>query len=216
MTTQAAIKTESSLNNGRTQAERTARSDQLMLDTAIRLIVERGTGDTTLKEVGELAGYSRGLAGYRFGSKQGLYNFVVKAIGEEWLTGLKQVCAGKSGLEAINAATDAHFRFCREAPDHVRAFYVLWFESIGPQSAVREAVAAIHQRRQRDVAAWIEDGKRAGSVRRDADAEAIAAQFCASIIGIVYQWLVTPDELKQVEEMYVNLKHTMQLWLQPA
>ena len=57
----------------RTQAERTALSDQRMFDAAISLINERGTQKTTLKEIGELAGYSRGLANYRFGSKEGLW-----------------------------------------------------------------------------------------------------------------------------------------------
>ena len=49
----------------RTQAERTALSDARMLDAAVSLICERGTAGMTLKEVGERAGYSRGLASYR-------------------------------------------------------------------------------------------------------------------------------------------------------
>ncbi|MEJ2533610.1 MAG: TetR family transcriptional regulator, partial [Halioglobus sp.] len=53
-------------NDGRmTQAERTALSDQRMFEAAIRLINERGTQKTTLKDIGELAGYSRGMANYR-------------------------------------------------------------------------------------------------------------------------------------------------------
>ena len=59
-------------NGRRTQAERTALSDQRMFDAAIRLIMDRGTQKTTLKDIGEMAGYSRGLANYRFGSKDGL------------------------------------------------------------------------------------------------------------------------------------------------
>ena len=59
--------------NGRmTQAERTALSDSRMFEAAISLINERGTQKTTLKDIGEIAGYSRGLANYRFGSKDGL------------------------------------------------------------------------------------------------------------------------------------------------
>ena len=46
----------------RTQAERTALSDARMFDAAMQLIVEQGTHATTLKAVGERAGYSRGLA----------------------------------------------------------------------------------------------------------------------------------------------------------
>ena len=54
---------------GRTnkQAERSALSDKLMFDAAVQLINERGTAKTTLKDIGEVAGYSRGLASYRFG-----------------------------------------------------------------------------------------------------------------------------------------------------
>ena len=62
----------------RTQAERTAISDKAMLDAAIELILEHGTDKTTLAAIGEKAGYSRGLATYRFGSKAGLYDEVTR------------------------------------------------------------------------------------------------------------------------------------------
>ena len=52
-----------------TQAERTALSDARMFESAKQILVEKGTHNTTLKEIGERAGYSRGLASNRFGSK---------------------------------------------------------------------------------------------------------------------------------------------------
>ncbi|HEY5719608.1 MAG TPA: helix-turn-helix domain-containing protein [Gammaproteobacteria bacterium] len=106
----------------RSQAERTARSDARMLEAAVALICDQGSAGTTLRAVGERAGYSRGLAGYRFGSKAGLLAFVVKAVGEAWLRELKAVTAGQAGHAAIGAALDAHQRFVAEAPEHVRAF----------------------------------------------------------------------------------------------
>jgi len=42
-----------------------------MADAAVALICERGAAATTLSDIGVLAGYSRGLASYRFGSKAG-------------------------------------------------------------------------------------------------------------------------------------------------
>jgi len=79
----------------RTQAERTAQSDALMLDAAVRLIVERGTAGTHLKDVGETAGYSRGLASYRFGNKAGLFAFLIHAVGDEWLRELGEAVKDK-------------------------------------------------------------------------------------------------------------------------
>tara|TARA_R110002072_G_C7961020_1_gene533902 strand:- start:1394 stop:2068 length:675 start_codon:yes stop_codon:yes gene_type:complete len=199
------------------QTERTALSDKRMLEAAIKLIIERGTEKTTLKEVGEIAGYSRGLAGYRFGSKQGLFSFVVHAISEEWLQELKKVTEGKFGIQAIRAATDAHYRFCLEAPDHVRAFYILWFESITPGSETKEVIAAIHQRRQRDVIEWIHRGIKTKMITIHVnDIEAVAAQFCSALVGIVYQWLVSPDSMNEIEELHKGLKRTMETLLMPV
>jgi len=207
---QPAFKSEAS---PRRQADRTALSDARMVDAAVRLIVERGIERTTLKEVGELAGYSRGLAGYRFGSKGGLYGFVVKAIAEEWLKDLTRVTQGKVGIEALIAATDAHYRFCVDAPDHVRAFYILWFESIGPGSEYKDVIAGIHRRRQRDVTEWIQGGIAAGKISGAVNPAGVAQQFCASIIGIVYQWLVNPGALPEIESMHNDLKQSMKLLL---
>ncbi len=193
----------------RTQAERTALSDARMLDAAVTLIVERGTGGTTLKDVGELAGYSRGLASARFGNKGTLFAFIVKAVGEEWLEALRAAVTGKVGLAAICAATDAHYRHVRAGTARIRAFYCLWFDSIGPDAELKQVIANVHERRQRDVEAWIRQGIEAGAVRADVDVTAVARQFCAAIIGIVYQWLVTPDAHRLIEDLHTGLKQQM-------
>lgn len=193
----------------RTQAQRTALSDARMLDAAVRLIVERGADGTTLKEVGEFAGYSRGLAGYRFGSKANLFSFIVRSVGEEWLRELGQAVENKVGLEAIIAAADAHYHFVLEAADRIRAFYILWFISIGPDVEFKQVIAHVHERRQKDVEAWIESGVAAGKVRKDIDVRAIADQFCAAIIGIVYQWLVAPDAHDSIKQLHDGLKQQM-------
>lgn len=193
----------------RTQQARTALSDERMLAAAIRLICARGTAGTTLKEVGELAGYSRGLASYRFGTKAGLFSFLVKAVGEEWLGELRKAVQDQVGLAAICAGTDAHYRFVRDAADRIRAFYILWFDSIGPDAELKKVIAAIHERRRRDVERWIRGGIQAGSVRPDVNVRSLAEQFCAAIIGIVYQWLVTPEAHKHIRDLHEGLKAQM-------
>ena len=203
-------------NGRRTQAERTAESDARMTDAAIRLIVLRGAAGTHLKDVGERAGYSRGLASYRFGNKAGLFTHIIDAVGEDWRRELGGAVRGRHGLDAILAATDAHYRFVQEAADRIRAFYVLWFDSIGPDAALKDVVAAVHERRRRDVERWITAGMASGNVRHDADARMIAEQFCAAIIGIVYQWLVTPDATDHICDLHEGLKQQMIAALSPT
>tara|TARA_Y100001970_G_C14141843_1_gene807567 strand:- start:178 stop:816 length:639 start_codon:yes stop_codon:yes gene_type:complete len=202
-----------SLANGRlTQAQRTEISDMRMLDAAIALIVERGPAATSLKEVGLKAGYSRGLAGQRFGSKDNLMAFVLRNVGDTWLQQLKIKTGGKTGLVAIHAALDQHYRFCREAPDQVRAFYSLWFESVNAGSELEEIIGNIHVRRHQDVFRWIK-GEMDFQEFDEKHANMIAAQFCASVIGIVYYWLANPDDLDHALNLHENLKGTMTLLL---
>ncbi|MEO0998327.1 MAG: TetR/AcrR family transcriptional regulator [Pseudomonadota bacterium] len=193
----------------RSHAERTDLSDRRMFEAAVRLIIEKGADKTTLKEVGEAAGYSRGLAGYRFGSKPGLFEFIVHTVGEEWLTDLKRATEGRAGLEAIGAAVDEHCRFCLEAPDAVRAFYILWFESLALDGGeVKRVIASIHERRRRDVIDWIERADYGGPVAP----AAVADQFTAAVVGIAYQWLLDPADEARVRSLHEHLKHTMQLY----
>ena len=192
----------------KTHAERTDLSDRLMLEAAIKLIVERGTDKTTLKEVGELAGYSRGLAGYRFGSKAGLFEFIVRSVGEQWLEDLKRVTKGKTGYSAISAAIDEHCRFCLDASAPVRAFYILWFESIGVQSPVKDVIAGIHERRRRDLIEWVSASDYSGRI----GASAIAGQFNAAVLGIAYHWLAYPDDAATIESLHHHLKLHMKMY----
>lgn len=196
-------------STGMTQPERSALSDARMADAAIALICERGAAATTLRDVGLRAGYSRGLASYRFGSKEGLWAFLIRTIGEEWLAELQQVAARTTGLDTIRAAVDAHCRFLLESSARIRAFYVLWFESIGPDPSLRAVIMGAHARRQRDVEEWITSGIESGTVRAEVDVRSVAEQFCAAIIGIVYTWLVAPLADTEVHRLHDGLKQQM-------
>ncbi|NNF15773.1 MAG: TetR/AcrR family transcriptional regulator [Gammaproteobacteria bacterium] len=196
-----------------THAERTDRSDRRMLDAAVELIVAHGPEKTTLKDVGERAGYSRGLAGYRFGSKQGLFEFVVRSVGEQWLQQLTAATAGKTGLAAMHAAIHTHYRFLLADGQHMRAFYILWFSSAGPESDTKNIVLGIDARRRDDVATWVNAANRTRAADQQLDAHAIAGQFGASIIGIAYHWLAHPDDHAGIKQLHDQLVHTMTLYM---
>lgn len=184
-----------------------------MLDACINLIVDQGTEKTTLKDVGELAGYSRGLAGARFKSKSGLFSFVVKQVAEYWRGEMEKLTGGKIGYEAICAAIDAHYRFCQKTPKSFKAFYILWFEALGQESEIRDIVVAIHKRRLSDVDDWIKQGIVAGELSNDIETEAVARHFLTTMFGIVYQWLIDPYQDREIRKLHEQLKQTMYLLL---
>lgn len=192
-----------------TQSERTAISDKAMLDAAIELILERGTDKTTLQAIGEKAGYSRGLATYRFGSKAGLFDAVCKSISRRWLEYLKKGVGDRTGIEAMCAALDAFLKFVSESPRDARVLQILYCGAASPLSEYRETSVNIHQRQQEDVVAWIRAGIRNGTIRSDADPKIAAAQYIAYIGGMTYLWVINPasiDFCKANESMKEHLK----------
>ncbi len=197
-----------------TQAQRTEASDQRMFEAAVEMINERGAAATSLSDVGIQAGYSRGLASHRFGNKEKLFAFIVKQVGERWLSQLKKSIGSSMGLEAIEKALDQHYIFCVDTPVYVRTLYLLWFESINSDSALRDTINNIDQRRFEDVVNWIEGDPLIDQSTKD-DAHFIAAQFSASVTGIVYYWLANPSKLNQIKRLHDGLKLTMRHYLQP-
>ena len=196
------------LTGARTQAERSALSDRRIIDAAIELVVERGVEGATLKEIGERAGYSRGLATYRFGSKAGLFRAVIKDVSQRWLAELTTAVAGKVGIDAICSAVDTYHRFATESQRHIYALYILFYQSIGPGSEFKDKVADVLDRQRADVRQWIEDGIAAGQIDPNVDPDRHAEQFVATIAGLTYQWLVSPDCI-DFARAHDELKQTM-------
>jgi len=166
-----------------------------MLDAAMQLIVEHGTHATTLKSVGERAGYSRGLASSRFGSKDALFGQLVLHFNTSWTRELANKVGEQTGAQACLAALRAVEGFLSSHTGYMKAMYILWFESISSHADVRMHLAAYHQIYCSDVAHWVRDGMASGEIKRNVDADTYAFGFCSFIFGTIYQWLVAPESV---------------------
>ena len=198
---------------GLTQTERTAISDHAMLRAAIELILEHGTEKTTLASIGEKAGYSRGLATYRFGSKAGLFDEVCKSISRRWLDYLNRYVDDLAGIDAMCAALDAFFQFISESPRDAQVLQILYCGAANPKSEYRQTAANIHQKQQDDVIEWILAGIGNGSVRNNVDPKSVAAQYIAYISGMTYLWLIAPESIdfrKANDDMKTHLRISLE------
>lgn len=195
-----------------TQAERTAISDKAMINAAIDLILEHGTDRTTLQAIGEKAGYSRGLATYRFGSKAGLFDEVCKSISRRWLDYLKDEVGDDVGIEAMCSALDAFRRFLSDFPRDSRVLQLLYCGAASPKSEYQQTSVNIHGRQQDDVAEWLRAGIANGSIRQDVDPQTVATQYIAYITGMAYLWLLNP-ELVDFQEANNSMKEQLTISL---
>ena len=164
-----------------------------MTDAAISLLVNAGIAGTTLAAIGDRAGYSRGLVSHRFGSKAGLLAHVHDAVAAEWIARVQAAVAESVGVEALQRVVEALLGFIEEAPDELRAMYLLRYASIDPASEYRANVAKVHKAQRRDAQRWIEAGQVAGQIGDRVNAALAAELFCAAVDGLLYRWLVNPE-----------------------
>lgn len=197
------------------QEKRSALSDKRMFDSAIELINERGTAKATLKDIGEYAGYSRGLASYRFGSKDALWMELFKKFDQIWKEHIGQYVLGKTGLEALSAALRAQRELFKKESSYLRAMYILWYESLGEESDIRTALVTHHKIYRRDVARWIEQGVKEGDIQSDIDPQQFGTLYCSIMFGTIYQWVIASDAV-ELDPFFDYLENMMHFYLTKA
>jgi len=190
-----------------TQAERAALAEEKMVNATIDLLNTVGMAGTTLIAIGELAGYSRGLATHHFGSKAGLFRKVLRHITAVWTEELENNLRGRDGLAALLAALDAHRDHMLNFPRHARAMNILWSASFDPAAEFKPNVIEFHRLQRANAAVWVKAGQASGEIKADVDAVRFAEQFYASLLGLNYQWLVNPeiDLRKSIETLKQNI-----------
>jgi AcrR family transcriptional regulator len=190
-----------------TQEERTDLSDRRMIECAVQLIVERGISGTRLTDVGLRAGYSRGLAAMRFGTKAGLLGRVARHVTSSWVAQVRVAVGQKTGFAAVLAAIDAQEQAIVETSAEMRALYAIFFQSSDPGAEYRVDVARALSAQRRDLANWLREARDAGEMSANADPARIAGQVLSSMIGIVYQWIMDPAA--PMSELHRDLKEIL-------
>jgi AcrR family transcriptional regulator len=177
----------------RSQAERRDESERNLLAATWSVIASRGVNAATFEAIGQAAGYSRGLATQRFGSKQGLIDAVIAHAHSHRDSMLEaDHVAEMSGMDALIYYADSHLRNLRDQPDG-RAYFMLLAGAVADSAPAREAFAQSHER----VRLWLEDmirrGQSEGDIRPDMDPTAGALMVGSLLLGLSIQWLVDPQ-----------------------
>jgi AcrR family transcriptional regulator len=180
-------------------------SQRGLLTAALELFAERGFRASSLRAIGERAGYSRGLVSARFGSKEGLLRELVTRMLDRWGHDVRdRAVGGRVGAEALSVVAGVHRDAIERTPRAVRALYMLLFESLVSMPDLRREMARLDDRLREGTARTIRAGIKSGALRADVDASAQAALFLAVLRGITLQWLVDPAAL-DLERIYREL-----------
>jgi TetR/AcrR family acrAB operon transcriptional repressor len=168
-----------------------AESQRRLCEAAIGLFAERGYRETSLQDIGEAAGISRGSVAWHFGSKAGLLETIVAQTIDGMLATLDAVADEDS--TPLREWLALYGQLIERDPA-ARLFPMLLLESIGPRAEIRDAYVSFHQR----VRAWIDRrftvAQARGEIRADIDASALATTLWAALVGAHLQWRLD-DEL---------------------
>lgn len=177
-----------------TQEERRALSQRRLLDAATRLIAEQGFSRTTLAQIGEKAGYSRGLVNERFGSKGELVRVLADEFQQYFAHDrLEPALADKHGLEALLVTVDTYLDSVVKSEHLGRAYYELLGESIGLVPEIHATFVEADRALRAGVERTVASAQRAGQIPEDVNAKAFAVFIVGLLRGIVLQWLLDPS-----------------------
>ena len=178
----------------RSQAERRDEAEQRLLAAAVRLVAERGLERITLAEVGEAAGYSRGLPAHYFGGKSGLIVTLASHLIESFGRAADRAEHHGLGLDRLLGIAAFYFDSARKDPVGTRALFVLLGEGLG-NPLVTERIAELNARSAKSFEVNLRAGMDAGEIRPDIDEKSQAILILAALRGAIGQWLLAPDAI---------------------
>ena len=176
----------------RTQAQRRDLSEQRLLFAAAQLIEAEGFAAVTFDRVGVAAGYSRGLASQRFGSKDGLVRAVIAFVSARVRAKVETLTAGIAAPhERLLAWVDVMLSQI-EHDAIFRAYFVMMAAAIGNRDPIRDAFLSAHEQVRTELRAMIEAGQQAGQISANLDADTLALSIGSLHLGIAVELLLDP------------------------
>ncbi len=173
------------------QTERRQRSERKLIESALSITAESGVSAATFEAIGQRAGYSRGLASQKFGSKEGLLRSVINHLHDARNRALEvQKIEQKDGLQALLTYVDIHFTSM--ADNEMQAYFLLLAAAVADLTAMRALFAESHERSRQQLESMFIRGRADGSVRRNIDGAAAAVMVGSLLVGVSIQYLADP------------------------
>ena len=176
-----------------TQAERRDRSERELIAAAVKVVAEQGVSAATFDAIGREAGFSRGLATQRFGSKEGLIRSLIWHL-HQWQGEVLEAghVAEMDGLDALCAFVQLHCD-SMTAQSESSAYFMLLAAAVADRLETRKAFAESHELERVLIRAFIEAGQKSGHIRPEIDADAEALMAGCSLLGLRMQSLIDPS-----------------------
>jgi AcrR family transcriptional regulator len=169
-----------------TQADRSARTRNALLESAARGLSRYGYGNLVLEQVAREAGYTRGALYHLFKDKEDLALAVIEWVNENWMREVGEPARHEPDPVAeLIALARGHAVFCRR--DIARVVMALRVEFSDQDHPVGREIERISETGVKRVSRLIEAGRKDGSIPPGPPARAVAFAFFGAMEGTVIQ-----------------------------
>jgi AcrR family transcriptional regulator len=168
-----------------TQAERSARTRNALLESAARGLSRYGYGNLVLEDVAREAGYTRGALYHQFKDKEELALEVVRWTNETWQREVGDPAAAESDpVEALLTLARGHAILCRR--DIARVAMALRMEFSGQDHhRIGRMLEKVQEGLVERCARLVTAGRRQGSIPPGPPARAVGRALAGAIEGTV-------------------------------
>lgn len=170
-----------------------ARRKQI-IDSTIETLAARGYINTTLAEIADLIGVSKGVISYHFDGKDELISATLNTITETWVS-VRQGCVDQQTepLEKLRAYFQGNIEFMKKYPSYIPAVLELWasYSSIEEKKEFNRSVYEPSRAQLKEIF-------RLGQEKGDfvaLDPFLYASIIQGAIDGILWQWYFNPDKV---------------------
>jgi TetR/AcrR family acrAB operon transcriptional repressor len=167
-----------------------------LLDAAERLFQQQGVSGTSLQQIAEAAGASRGAVYWHFKDKADLFNAMMERVTLPLENALQDAGSNAPAdpLPPLRAALLTALRRTETDPQTRRVFEVATHkvEYVAAMGAVRERHLAIRRQALAQMKQALQRSARARGVRLALPAQAAARGLHALVDGLIQNWLLEP------------------------
>lgn len=186
------------------RAETSHESRRLLVEAAARLFAGKGYRQTTVADVADLAGISRGSIPWHFGSKEGLLLAVIEDTFLETTHSFSEhYPAGPDGLVTL---TDQIEEFTRRPV--TRLLISLLLEAVEPDSPIHHQYVELHTTMRRIIETWVAQPHNTFRLPDGVTPADFGIVMLAATIGIHQQWRMAPDRV-DLHEAFRGLHRLM-------
>jgi AcrR family transcriptional regulator len=176
---------------GATGPARRSATRERVFSAAVELIAERGYAGTTVDEIAAAAGVAKGTVFYNFGTKEQLFEGLLRDGVDRLTAGFREAIAGLHGLAALDALVRAELERAAANPAFAQIFLTELYRA---GRAARPTLTRLRAEVAGVLTEVIADGQRRGEMDPAVDAGFAAGALLGAVVVVALDWLTYAPE----------------------